>query len=264
MGELIWEGDSAGWHVRWTTADISAERGAAHFSWAARTHADFEHELAEQRADDARSAAEDRANGEAPAPPNPCVWTENARLLSLVSGLLSYVATRSTSCEMEAHPGADTKFVTLDLAKDAQPVALDALFPEAAIVSALRADKLIRRALGNASQHMTSLAQLHEALESGPTVLESDLCYGVPTDVLSSFAFHHVESGRVAVRIGLPGTGVCRDNLTQLGVMLPVPATLRDALSHAQTRAEGLLMPDAEAAAHGREAVVSLDGHKVP
>jgi hypothetical protein len=109
-----------------------------------------------------------------------------------------------------------------------------------------------------------SLAQLHEALESAPTVLEKDLCYEVPPDILRSFAFHHAQDDRVAVRIGLPGSGACRDNLTQLGVLLPAPAALRDDLSHAQTRTQGLLMPDAEAAGRGREAVVSLDGRKVP
>jgi hypothetical protein len=67
--------------------------------------------------------------------------------------------------------------------------------------------------------------------------------YYLPDDFLRHFAFHHVEGNKVAVRIGLShGAEVWRGHLTQMGLLLPIPARLSRPLEAAAKGREGFLM----------------------
>jgi len=83
-----------------------------------------------------------------------------------------------------------------------------------------------------------TLPELIETLESADTPCEYAF-YGL----LTSFAFYDAKDGRVAVRIGLShGCEVARGNLTQLGIWLDVPDSLREDLARAADGSGGLLM----------------------
>jgi hypothetical protein len=234
-----WQGDSAGWHWSWTAADISATKSDAGkrrtFSLAARLRAEFDHDMQALRADNAMRGV------------LPCTRETTASVLSIVGSLLSYRTTRETTCAREAHPEGETRFATINLADEREnaSVVLDALFPQAAVASALREDKLVKSNLPADRAH-GSLADLTAALATvGGVVTPSD-CFEFPEDLTARFAFHHVDGGRVAVRFGVPGAGPCRTRLTQLGVMLAIPQSLAGPLALAATAQEGLLMSRAE------------------
>src|SRR2546423_8529618 len=160
-----------------------------------------------------------------------------------------------TFCEQAAHPGGETRFVAVDLSKPAgvrrgsdetllpgNVAKLTDYFPAGEIHKALMADPIMQKAL--AGKRPRTLAELLKLIgEAFPTVAEDEKsCYMLDTDLLTRFAFHHVEGNKVAVRLGLSGAGVCRYNLTQVGLLLPIPAALQQALAQAEAGSEGFLM----------------------
>jgi hypothetical protein len=209
------------------------------FSLAALLRPQFDHEMAELRAG---------SDGKTTDPATQCTRETDVAVLSIVGSLLSYRETRETSCAAEAHPGGETIYATLNVAvaRERSSMVLDALFPQAAIATALRADKVVQGSLGTAKVG-TGLADLVKTLADSSPVATASACYEFPQDLLARFAFHHVSDGRVAIRIGLPGAGTCRTQLTQLGIMLPVPQPLAVALQLAANQSGGLLMQQAEA-----------------
>jgi hypothetical protein len=63
----------------------------------------------------------------------------------------------------------------------------------------------------------------------------------------------YVEKGRVAVRISVPyGSEIHRGQYTQLGILLPIPPRLRQALAAAANRQAGFLMQDAPKLTRGQ------------
>ncbi len=113
------------------------------------------------------------------------------------------------------------------------------------------------RALGK-QPAATTLPELLDALARTPPVLEAEHCFSFPEDLLARFAFHHLTRDGVAVRLGLPGAGPSRANLTQLGLELALPPALREALQQAATQQAGILMDSATKLAEGRESVLRL------
>jgi hypothetical protein len=242
--------------VRWSTTDLTATANAPGqnlaFSLTQRLQREFDHDMSDLLADDQRVAAERRSQNEPAPEPQVCTREVSADLLSLVGPLLSYRQTSSTTCGGAAHPDAETVFITLDLSRE-PPVrrVLSDVFPEKTIVSALLADKLVRRSLEQATPH--TLSDLTRELTAAAPVLTDTACYAYPDDLLARFAFHHVDGARVAVRIGVPGAAPCRDHLTQLGLSLPIPSALSKPLELARAGQEGALMPQLEATAATRK-----------
>lgn len=238
----FWEGESDGWRWSWTAGDVTAVKEAEgqrrSFSLAAMLRPVFDHDMAELRAG---------SEGKAAASAAQCTRETDVAVLSIVGSLLSYRETRNTSCAGQAHPDGETIYATINVAVagERSRVVLDALFPQAAIATALRADKVVQNSLGSAKVG-TGLADLVQALADAPPVVSDAACYAFPKDVLARFAFHHVSDGRVAVRIGVPGAGTCLTQLTQLGIMLPVTQPLAGPLQLAANQSGGLLMQQAE------------------
>ena len=82
---------------------------------------------------------------------------------------------------------------------------------------------------------------------------------------LTHFAFHHLEKGKVAVRVGLPyGCEAARGKLTQLGFLLPIPAKLQEALTAAAAQKSGFLMKDEKAVGKDRYAQFHLAATPAP
>jgi len=267
----IWEGTSGSLRLRWTGEDISAQRaGAADppvFSLVRRMRASFDQEDKATRTENARLAAQAKARGENAPPSVPCVTSNRVSLLSVVGTIVSARVTTMTTCEREAHPAGETRVLSLDLAAfaaagakspAAKVVKLTDYFPSSAVFESLRKDSVVREALESSGVRPTTLPQLLEALAASAPVMDDKRCYAFPDDLLSRFAFHHREGNQVAVRLGLPGAGPCRENLTQIGLLLPVSPALARAITAAASREEGFLMQAAESIANGRRTITTF------
>lgn len=165
-------------------------------------------------------------------------------VVSLVGPLLALRDEAYVNYSGTAHPGGETRFWTIDLRRtgalnlspddpfsvigDASGRLIDlrGLFAAADIRSGLAADAFVRRAAPHPSDTLDDL--LRDFGDGAGSV--QGACFSVPADLLSSFAITGVERSEVTVRIGLPGAGPCRYELTQLGLRLrlrgPIAAVL--------------------------------------
>lgn len=160
----------------------------------------------------------------------------NARVKSVVGGIMSLEYTSYYNALHSAHPGGETRYVAINLAKPAQPVKLTDMFPEADVLKALLADPQVKAMLKQAGvkQAPKTLDALFQAIGFG-TVPTRDHIYSFSADVLSQFAIHHVEGNSAYVRLGMPSaSGADRYAFGQLGLKLPIPAALRPAFAEAQ------------------------------
>ncbi|HYH82899.1 MAG TPA: hypothetical protein VEX86_24105, partial [Longimicrobium sp.] len=189
--QTIWRGRSGGYDVAWTDRDISARRasdGVVVFS--ARRITDAEWTQMQRDHDDEVPVKE---------------YERKYRLLSVVGTVLSLE--EATYCDCGGvHPILWTRFVSYDVARGtaARPHAVAAtdLVPEADLLRALTADRLIRQAMDSANvRRFATLRALTAGLEQTPIQPPGEQCtYGVGEAFPSSFAVHHVEYGRVALR----------------------------------------------------------------
>jgi hypothetical protein len=220
--------------LRVTPSDLLVERAGATapvFSYAAWARAAFERDLA------ALAEGED-----AGAPVT--VRDIEVRPVSWVGPLLSFKErTFTTMPGREAHPAGETRFVTLHV--DGKPplgartASLAEYFDEKVLESALRQEPRVRRALGQREKPV-DLAELLRALaEAEPSV--GDECYAFPGDLLSRFCFDRFVGERVAVRVALPGAAVCREQLTEVELLLPIPTTLARPLAAAAAGRTGFV-----------------------
>jgi hypothetical protein len=219
----IWVGESGGVRIEWTTQGIAA-----------------------RRPDGTAIDLFDRSQGE-----SGCEGDQTLRLLSVVGSIVSYEESEGTTCEGAAHPSAITLYAAVDAAHPGKKVRLTDLFPDADVLRALVADSVVKRHLPK------TLPKTTDALVEALADSEQECEYAFGKDLLTRFAFHHVEGDRVAVRIGLShGCEVARGKLTQLGLLLPIPPTWKGPLDRASSRAEGFLMRDQEAVSGGRETTI--------
>lgn len=160
-------------------------------------------------------------------PEKGCEYENGGRIVSVVGPIITAEATYSGYCEGAAHSFAITKFVTLD-ARTGKPSSLLEYFSESSLVEALNKDRVILKALNG--KRARNLSDLFKRADGGCEM-------SIDKELLGAFAFHHLKGNLVAVRIGLPyGCEAMRGNFTELGVYLPIPATLRDWLQSAQSR----------------------------
>ena len=248
--QVIWRGRSGGFDVTWTASDISARRasdGALVFS--ARRMAD--HEWAEMSTD---------------ADPPITAYQQTLRLLSVVGSVIS--VEEATYCECGgAHPMLGTRFVAYDLARStvARPHAVSAtdLVPEAELVRALTADRLVRMAMDSAHvRGFTSLRALVAGLKwkeiwpDGP----EECTYAIGEEMPTEFAVHHVEGNRVALRFSLThSVEICRGRYVQVGVLVAPNARFAPDVAAASARRAGYLMKDERAIAGDRTTTLSYE-----
>lgn len=253
--DTFWVGRSGGYAIEWTWRDIVVDNAAG------------------ERVLSIRSAL-DRASADAGTPVESddvadtaygaCTLEYHLQLRSVVGSIVSLERLQYLSCRGAAHPSVHTSYVALDLARTeregivpgdgedgiGREVSLTDLFPDEQVLAALLGDRLVQRRIeeirGKTIRPRTT-AELVALIEGG-----SECEYAFESDMLRSFAFHHVEGDRVAVRIGLShGCEAARGRLTQIGILLPIPPALRTALESASRGTEGMLM---------REASKNLDG----
>jgi hypothetical protein len=271
--QTIWTGQSNGFLITWTTADIravSAKDGGLVFSAAQFAREDFQASEAETRKDNARLNRESKRNGAPPLEANPCTVEREIILLSVVGSILTFRDHFYEGCEREAHPAGNIRYTAIDLSKPGRTlypidyfvdttkpskvVQLTDLFADREILTALTADALITKALkdrgGYPPRKLSAL--LPPILE--PIIGETNRgCHEISGDLLTRFAFHHVEGKSVAVRLGLSGCGVCRECLTEIGILLPIPDSLSEPLALAEAGKEGFLLKDMKKISQGRQ-----------
>lgn len=145
--------------------------------------------------------------------PDGCeIWDERGRMLSIVGTVVTFKHTTFGYCG-GAHNLADTRFVSIDLAKGGAPVRPVDLFDEAKLDEALAADSAWQKAQKNGGEFECIWLTRKNTLGG-------------------AFAFHHLEDGKVAIRIGVGdyAAGACRGQYIQLGLYVPVPERLEQDL----------------------------------
>jgi hypothetical protein len=252
--QVIWTGKSGGFEIRWTSADLEAQPlkhpDRVAFSARALAQKDFARFCAEEKKYDWK----DRY----------CEIGRHFELLSVVGSLLSLLDGTEVYCDQSAHPSHTNRFATMDLAKPgefpAKRVKLTDYFPEKVILKALLADPVIKKALRQRqrSQPPKTLGELY-AWFKGESFKVGECSYYLPEDFLTRFAFHHLDQGNVAIRLALPyDAEVCRGYFIELGLLLPIPASLRESLAQAKTRKAGFLMQDQKGIAGGRSTLMEF------
>ncbi len=243
--QIIWKGVSGEFAVLWASNDILAwnvknTTPAGVFSLRADSHREFNLIATETW----ESFGADNTLE---------VYERNLAILSLVGPILSVEDHFYASMAMEAHPNGQTRFITYDLQKGA-PALLTDYFAADVVFAALRQDPLIKRALGEAKP--TSLQELAEQFAHEPP--PNDACYAVDMDWIHHFMFYQVEKSKVAVRIGLPGAGPCRESLTQIGIWLPISAELQSAMQQAADGKQGFLAAQQKKLANGKRTTLEF------
>lgn len=226
----IWKGKSGGFAIEWTAANLKAVRadnGLVIYDAAAEARKSWA-----RYARDAKGA--------------PLEAAFTYRLLSAVGPYLS--VEEGIYCECGgAHPTAIKRFRAIDLQhfSHGSPSQADlaAVIPMPDVFAALISDPAVSKVLGSPAPK--DLPALLDALQDD-TVRVKDCDYRFPDDLLSNFAFYDSRDGNASVRLSLPPAAeVCRGQMTQLGLSVPVSGSLRASLAAAKEGREGLLMVDA-------------------
>ena len=270
MGKEIWSGESAGFQIRWATGDLTAAPVAgAENVFSAR---DFARRGFEQY----YKSVKERKDLDKDLKPEIDFYNRHFRLLSVVGSLVSFEDNLDAYSKILKMPAKEnfayrdvieSRFLTIDLAKPGElsnlveddlpttevdpahpgkAVLLTDLFAEQDILQALLKDAVINRALSLAKESKqikqpTNLTELMTLLEGNLGV--NNCPFSFSDDYLTRFAFHHLENDKVAVRLSLtPGNQACHGQKAQLGLLLPIPPSLKESLALADSNKQGFLM----------------------
>lgn len=181
--------------------------------------------------------------------------------LSVVGSLLSYE--RDDYWTGGAHPSGNESFVTIDVRKPGRAVKLTDLFDAKDIRQALLSDSIVQHVLTREKiAPPPTLAGLLKALAIKEFGGEEDSTYCFPENMLSDFAFHHIENGKVAVRFLMPhGAEIYRFQNTQIGILLPIPSRWKTAMTQAASGRSGVMMPGLASARKNHQSTLVLQGH---
>jgi hypothetical protein len=180
-------------------------------------------------------------------------------VLSIVGPLLVYRESGYDDTPGAAHPTRYEGLHVVDLRrKDAKPSLLD-FFTEKQLVAALKADPWIRKFDNGEGdfKRAATLDDLVAALDRSYAQGKAeegdcrfDVAFGSDT-LVQQFYFHRVIGDTVAVRIFVdPGSEWCNraSGGQTIGLLMPMPASLRADLLKAQSGEAGLLAANAKAA----------------
>ena len=250
----IWVDQSGGFTIRWSTSDIIVHPldNVQEVRFSAK-------DLARKDLEDTLNMAKEPSDKENRL----ALYERDFTILSVVGSIVSFQDHSFISFQHEAHPAGETRFTAIDLVRSGAGVKLTEFFAESVILDALLADPLIKEALRNAENPDPPKTLSELIARTSPGVFGfKGFCYSISDDLLTRFAFHHIEGNKVAVRIGLSGAGPCREALTQLGLLLPIPDSLKGALALAESGKEGFLMKDQKQIAHNQKATFKFIANK--
>jgi hypothetical protein len=237
----IWSGDSAGFAVRWSSSDILVTRiglkGPPVYSARAVAERDWK-----ERASETSNMT--------------CGEERDVEILSVVGPVMSVLDSTGGYCEGTAHPWAVSRYVAIDLEKSTAATVVGArltdYFSERDVLAALLADRLVKASVSSSKRPSpTRLTELLTVTAEFP-IRVGDCEFELDERSLSSFAFHHLQKDRVAIRLALPYRHeACRGLVAQLGLLLPLPERLKEALARANVRRAGFLMKDQDKVSRG-------------
>lgn len=143
------------------------------------------------------------------------------------------------------------RYTTIDLSRGGKPANLTDYFPEEIVFKALLSDRLVTEALARLK------ADPPEDLNRLIKILSSDEEGGIRfnTDLLSHFYFHHHQGGFVAIRLaGWVGDfGAAHSMLIEVGLLLPVPAALKQEIEMASKGKGGFMRSNVVKVTGGEE-----------
>ncbi len=187
---------------------------------------------------------------------NSCKETKSTSEIARVGPFVSTKIDTNSRCDGAAHASDSHEFKTNDLRHGAEPLSLNDLFKKEDIYKALMSDKLVKHALASVNAEPGNFAELEKLLSGGDgfgIAVYQDrpgkdpLDFNLNNHMFSNFSFHHLEGNRVAIRLLLDyGSEASRNQMTQLGIALPVPEGLKKSLLNASKGVDGFLMKDAE------------------
>jgi hypothetical protein len=236
-------------------SDVRAWRGAASgppaFS-AAAIVADRRKQFLDYAREQARELAAEPAHAVGIGVSEESVTFE---VLSIVGPLVAYRDSSEGYTAGAAHPTRGQLVIVRDLSRPAASPLLVDLFPEKHVVAALKADRWIRslrnvdredREFQEAATVAELLATLNPAGAQDWSSDEHDCRVDVSFDDSFGrmFYFHHVEKGRVAVRVLVPpGSEWCNraSGPMEIGLLLPIPDGLRRHVEKARRGEAGFL-----------------------
>ena len=243
-GKSIWKGVSGGFQIEWTTDDLVSTSGD-------KIERIFQ-PLAKRGYDEFVADIKGSLKN--------CDYRRDFKVLAIVGSLITFEDTEYSDCG-GAHPSTEMRFTMIDLSRPGEVFyghgenAMDAdlqkpgkvvkitdYFAESDLLNALLADRVIKRALAEAgvSSSPQTLSALPEIFARNDYVLnETEL--SLRPDFLTRFAFHHLEGEMIALRLHLPSIAFAYRS-RQLGLLLSIPAELRQPVALAATRREGFLM----------------------
>lgn len=261
---VIWAGQSGGYAIRWTTANITAESvdKPSKVIFSAKDVA-----LAKFAAFKKENLQED--------PAWQCSYTLKFSLLSLVGSVLSYEENESAYCGRNGgagwnHPADQIHYRVIDLSQMSKQISLPNFFSEDSVMKVLLADATVKDALSRVRDLVQpkTVADLAKAIIQGSEIYPvrstpeapKECGFVFPEHPWTEFAFHHLEKGNVAIRLSLvPNSGACHSAHSQLGILLPVPDALKGPLAAAQTRRQGFLMDARKQPAGNRSTVFAFE-----
>jgi hypothetical protein len=236
FGSTYFTGQSGGYQVTWTAKDITAEPtgGGAPYSW-------------KNSLEDATEAG----TGPIPAEGNA---KATVKMRSLVGAYMA-LETRATGyVPGTPHDWANAGLSTIDL-RTRQAVKLTDLFAKKDLYKALMADKVVLKTLGAARPKDFDALMDALDLKSSP---DGKFMFS-KHDFLTNFALHHADGKQVGVRVGLPsGDELHHGDLTELGLLLPVPKALATDIAAAQSGKAGAFTPELAKRSKNKPLVTAL------
>lgn len=234
QGQTFWRGESGGYQIQWTAANLSAAKGGPNssisFDGAATAKAKWK-EISAPASAPAQDSAE-------------YSYESDYRLLSVVGPIMSIEEGEECDCG-GAHPSEFTGFIAYDLSKShtTKPVPASLLdyFSAETLYSALIKDPVVKKILAN--KKPISLSELRQDLPF-ENYTNGNCDYEFGPDFLNHFAFYDHRPGFVSIRISLShAVETCRGQFTQVGLELPVAdPILEEALTRAKAGQSGILM----------------------
>jgi hypothetical protein len=222
-GKRFWSGTSGGYRWTWTEKDITAQPGGGVQAFSLKRHL-FPKGFGESELEGMTS------------------FTATAKPLSVVGSLLCI--REDHYWEGGAHPSGSISYAAIDVAHPKRKLQLTDFFPDAQVRDALWADNIVHKTLvgGGVKGKPATARALEKALAIKYFGGEEGHTYCFTPDFLSQFSFHHLEGDRVAVRLCVPwGAEIYRFQSTEIGILLPVPASLRSQLQAAADGKAGFL-----------------------
>jgi hypothetical protein len=135
-------------------------------------------------------------------------------------------------------------------------------FPEREVLRALQNSAVIKEALRGDSP--SSLAKLYKLLKE-QNIWINKVPFIFPRDLLTRFAFHHLQGDKVAVRLGLPSIGgAVRSLHAELDLWMPITPAWKKSLTLAASGKEGFLMQDQERLSRGEYTIMRFTKGKKP